>query len=217
MREQQLAGRSRQRRQPRTTDSRHGGPIAKNLLRQQPPATHVNQIWVTDITYLRTDEGWLYVAALLDLYSRRIVGWACGERLDATLCTTALHRALQQRRPPAGLLHHSDRGVQYASAEYRAALAQAGLTRSMSRKANCYDNAFIESFWSTLKTECTERQTFANRAQAELALFDYIETFYNPLRLHSSLAYRSPRDFEHCSPRTLHTTPPAPHTKKRLP
>lgn len=206
MRAQQLAGRSRRRRRPKTTDSRHGGPIARNLLRDQPQATQPNQIWVTDITYVRTDQGWLYVAALLDLFSRRIVGWACGEHLDASLCIQALQRALQQRRPALGLIHHSDRGVQYASHEYRQALTQAGFTRSMSRQGNCYDNAFIERFWSTLKTECTERQTFATRAEAELALFDYIETFYNPVRLHSSLGFRSPRDFEEGSPRTF--TPP---------
>jgi putative transposase len=213
MRQHHLAGRSRQRRKPKTTDSRHGGPIAQNLLRGQPLATRVDQIWVTDITYLRTGEGWLYVAALLDLYSRRIVGWATSDNLDATLCTRALQRALQHRHPPAGLLHHSDRGVQYACLEYRQALAQAGFTRSMSRKGNCYDNAFIESFWSTLKTECTERERFATRAQAELALFDYIETFYNPIRLHSSLDYRSPRDFELCSPRTSHRTDPGSASK----
>jgi putative transposase len=216
MRAQQLTGRSRQRRRPKTTDRRHGGPIARNLLRDQPQATQPNQIWVTDITYVRTAEGWLYVAAILDLFSRRIGGWACSAHLEASLCTQALQRALQQRRPALGLIHHSDRGVQYASLEYRQALAQAGFTRSMSRKGNCYDNAFIESFWSTLKTECTERQDFATRAQAELALFDYIETFYNPVRLHSSLGFRSPRDFEESSPRTF-TPPASAATKKRLP
>ena len=197
MREQQLVGRCRRRRKPRTTDSRHGGPIAQNLLRdEQLVATRTDQIWVTDITYVETGEGWLYVAALLDLYSRRIVGWACGDSLDTTLCTKALRRALQQRHPPAGLLHHSDRGVQYTSFEYRDALVAHGLKRSMSRKGNCYDNAFIESFWSTLKVECTDRERFATRGQAELAIFDYIETFSNPVRLHSSLGYLSPREFE---------------------
>jgi putative transposase len=216
MRAQQLTGRSRQRRRPKTTDSRHGGPIARNLLRDQPQATQPNQIWVTDITYVLTDEGWLYLAALLDLFSRRVVGWACGEHLDASLCTQALQRALQQRRPALGLIHHSDRGVQYASHKYCQAVAAAGFTRSMSRKGNCDDNAFIESFWSTLKIECTDRQSFATRAQAELAIFDYIETFYNPVRLHSSLGFRSPRDFEECSPRTF-TSPASPASKKRLP
>ena len=201
MRDQQLVGRCRRRRKPRTTDSRHGGPIAPNLLRdQQILATRIDQIWVTDITYVETGEGWLYVAALLDLYSRRIVGWACGHSLETTLCTNALERALQQRHPPAGLLHHSDRGVQYTAFEYRDVLAAYGLQRSMSRKGNCYDNAYIESFWSTLKEECTERQRFATRRQAELAIFDYIETFYNPVRLHSSLGYLSPREFELRSP-----------------
>jgi transposase InsO family protein len=207
MREQQLVGRSRRRRQPRTTDSRHGGPIAANLLRDKPLVTRINQIWVTDITYIPTQEGFLYVAALLDLHSRRIVGWACGDHLETTLCTAALQQALRHRRPSAELIHHSDRGVQYAALEYRQALVQAGLTRSMSRKGNCYDNAFIESFWSTLKTECTARQTFATRATAELAIFDYIETFYNPIRLHSALDFQSPRDFENSSPRIQDNNP----------
>ena len=200
MRQARLVGRCRKRRQPRTTDSRHGGPIAANLLREKPVLTRIDQIWVTDITYIPTEEGFLYVAALLDLHSRRIVGWACGDNLETTLCTKALKSALRHRRPSAELIHHSDRGVQYASLEYRESLVKAGLTRSMSRKGNCYDNAFIESFWSTLKTECTARQTFATRADAEFAIFDYIETFYNPIRLHSSLDYHSPRDFENAPP-----------------
>ena len=124
MRAQQLSGRSRRRRQPKTTDSRHGGPLAPNLLRQRLPPTRPNEIWVTDITYIHTGEGWLYLAAQLDLFSRRIVGWACRDNLDTTLCTRALERALQQRQPARGLLHHSDRGVQYASLEYRPALTK---------------------------------------------------------------------------------------------
>ncbi len=200
MRQSALVGRSRSRRKPRTTDSRHGGPIAANLLREKPLVSKIDQIWVTDITYIPTEEGFLYVAALLDLHSRRIVGWACSNNLETTLCANALTNALRHRRPTSKLIHHSDRGVQYASLEYRQSLAKAGLSRSMSRKGNCYDNAFIESFWSTLKTECTARRTFAKRADAELAIFDYIETFYNPIRLHSSLGYRSPRDFENAPP-----------------
>ena len=139
----------------------------------------------------------------------RIVGWACGDNLETTLCTKALTSALRHRRPSSKLIHHSDRGVQYASLEYRQSLLKAGLTRSMSRKGNCYDNAFIESFWSTLKTECTARTTFAKRADAELAIFDYIETFYNPVRLHSSLNYRSPRDFENAPPEPTTSSPQA--------
>jgi putative transposase len=216
MRAQQLAGRCRQRRRPRTTDSRHGGPIAANLLRAKPTITRRDQVWVTDITYIPTQEGFLYLAALLDLHSRKIVGWACRDHLDTTLCTAALHQALRQRRPGAELIHHSDRGVQYAALEYRQAIQQAGLTRSMSRKGNCYDNAFIESFWSTLKTECTARQRFATRAAAELAIFDYIETFYNPIRLHSALAFRSPCDFESVPPEPRPVTAGA-VSKKRLP
>jgi transposase InsO family protein len=219
MRQQQLAGRSRRRRKPRTTDSRHGGPIARNRLKELPAVTRPNQVWAGDITYLRTEEGWVYVAAFIDLFSRRIVGWACSHCLDATLCLEALQRALRERNAPEGLVLHTDRGVQYASLEYRHALDQLGFLRSMSRKANCYDNAFIESFWSTLKTECAEERRFATRAAAELAVFDYIETFYNPVRLHSSLGYLSPREFEQ---QIMFPSNPQPMTdqagnKKRLP
>lgn len=211
MREQQLVGRCRRPRKPRTTDSRHGGPIARNRLRHMPALTGPDQVWAGDITYLRTGEGWLYVAAFIDLYSRKIVGWACSHCLDTTLCLAALQRALRERDAPEGLVLHTDRGVQYASLAYRQALDQFGFLRSMSRKANCYDNAFIESFWSTLKTEWTDKHRFATRAEAELALFDYIETFYNPVRLHSSLGYLSPRDFEQ---QTLFPPNPQPTTDR---
>lgn len=152
---------------------------------------------MTDITYLRTAEGWLFLAAILDVWSRRVVGWACGATLHASLVLAALHDALQRRRPPKGLLHQSDRGSQYVDAEYVAALAAAGIERSMSRAGNCYDNAAMESFWSTLKTDTGLDDAIpASRRHAELAVFDYIETFYNPTRRHSSLGYLSPVAYE---------------------
>jgi len=197
MRAQGLRGRKKHRRHPRTTDSRHRQPVAKNLLAQRPAPTGPNQCWITDITYLRTAEGWLFLAAILDVWSRRVVGWACGPTLHASLVLAALQDALRRRRPPRGLLHHSDRGSQYVDDDYLKALAAAGIERSMSRAGNCYDNAAMESFWSTLKTDTgLDESTPASRRHAELAVFDYIETFYNPTRRHSSLGYRSPVAFE---------------------
>ncbi|MDB6170873.1 MAG: hypothetical protein JWL59_184 [Chthoniobacteraceae bacterium] len=191
-----LFGRSRTRRKPRTTDSEHDQPIAPNLLKDREPASAINEVWVTDITYIHTDEHWLYVAAVLDTFSRRIVGWAFGTSLATSLCLEALDMALIQRQPPKGLIHHSDRGVQYASKEYRQALADSHLIPSMSRKANCYDNAMAESFWSTLKTECVDRIHFKTLAEAKVAVFDFIECFYNPQRSHSSIGYLSPIAFK---------------------
>jgi transposase InsO family protein len=195
-----LRGRKKPRRRPRTTDSNHRHTPAKNLLAQRAAPSGPNQVWVTDITYIATAEGWLYLAAILDLWSRRIVGWACARTLHASLVHAALEKALRGRNPPRGLLHHSDRGFQYASAEYRAALSAAGVVCSMSRKANCYDNATMESFWSTLKTETGLDESIPiSRRAAELTIFDYIETFYNPSRRHSSLGYLSPVAFENHS------------------
>jgi transposase InsO family protein len=196
MRQKGIYGRSRRRRSPQTTDSNHDQPLAPNLLKDRAPASRINEVWVTDITYIPTDEGWLYLAGILDVYSRKIVGWSVSATLASELCLDALSTALQQRRPPKGLIHHSDRGVQYASHEYRHALHAAALVPSMSRRANCYDNALAESFWSTLKTECLHRAHFQTRAEASLAVFDFIECFYNPHRRHSSLGYRSPVAFE---------------------
>lgn len=196
MREQGLYGRQKASYRVQTTDSNHDQPIAPNRLLQAPTATAPNQLWVADITYVETAEGWLYLAAILDLYSRKIVGWAMSERIDTVLVLKALAMALLHRHPPAKLLFHSDRGVQYASRDYRQALDQAGLIPSMSRRANCYDNATIESFWSTLKLELVYRSTFSTRAQARTQIFDYIETFYNRQRAHSALGYLSPIDFE---------------------
>ena len=183
-------------RRARTTDSRHDHPIAPNLIKRDFTAAAPNLVWLADITYIDTDHGWLYLAAILDLYSRKIVGWAMGERNDTVLVLKALAMALLHRNPPAKLLFHSDRGVQYASGDYRQALNQAGLVASMSRRGNCYDNATMESFWSTLKLELVYRQSFDTRAAARTQIFDYIETFYNRHRTHSALDYHSPVDFE---------------------
>lgn len=196
MQQEGLCGRQQARYRVRTTDSKHDEPIAPNRLAAAPAPTAPNQAWVADITYIQTQEGWLFVAAILDLYSRKIVGWAMSQRIDTALILKALFMALLHRQPPAHLLFHSDRGVQYASAEYRRALAEAGLTASMSRKGNCYDNAAMESFWSTLKLELIYRRVFPTRCQARQEIFDYIETFYNRQRIHSALGYQSPVDFE---------------------
>jgi putative transposase len=196
MQEDGLCGRQKGRHRVQTTDSHHDEPIAPNRLAQAPRPTAPNQLWVADITYVFTHEGWLYVAAILDLYSRKIVGWAMGERIDTALALRALSMALLHRNPPGKLLFHSDRGVQYASADYRQALRQAGFVASMSRKGNCYDNASMESFWSTLKLELVYRRDFVSRRQAQTEIFDYIECFYNRQRSHSSLNFQSPVDFE---------------------
>jgi putative transposase len=192
-----LRGRQKARYRVQTTDSNHDEPIAPNRLAQAPAPRRPNQIWVADITYIDAGpDGWLYLAAILDLYSRKIVGWAMGERIDTSLILKALSMALLHRQPPANLLFHSDRGVQYASADYRRALTQAAITASMSRKGNCYDNAAMESFWSTLKLELVYRRAFQSHCQARQEIFDYIETFYNRQRIHSALGYLSPVDFE---------------------
>ena len=192
-----LRGRKKHRRRPRTTDSRHAHAPAPNRLAQDTAPTGPNQAWMTDITYIETGEGWLYLAAILDVWSRRVIGWCCGPTLHVSLVLTALNRALRQRRPAMGLVHHSDRGVQYACQEYRQALSAAGIVCSMSRKGNCYDNAAMESFWSTLKTDTAlDEAVPISRRAAELIVFDYIETFYNPTRRHSSLGYLSPVAFE---------------------
>jgi len=187
MNKEGLGGRQKGRYRVQTTDSNHHEPIAPNRLAEAPKATAPNQIWVADITCIQTGEKWVYLAAILDLYSRKIVGWAMSERIDTLLILKALDMARLHRDPAKVLLFHSDRGVQYASANYCAALAQAGFVPSMSRKGNCYDNACIESFWSTLKLEMIYRREFATRRQAQAAIFDYIEIFYNRQRAHSAL------------------------------
>jgi putative transposase len=183
-------------RRVRTTDSRHDFPIAANLLDRNFSADAPNRIWLADITYVETDQGWLYLAAVMDLYSRRIVGWAMGDHLRAELPLTALTMAISAQRPGADLIHHSDRGVQYASAEYRKAMQSVGFRASMSRKADCYDNAPMESFFHTLKTELVYQGHYATRADATRDIFAYIEGFYNRTRRHSAIGYISPIEME---------------------
>ena len=185
-----------QPRRGRTTDSRHDLPIAPNLLNRNFSAAAPNQVWLTDITYVETDQGWLYLAAVMDLYSRRIVGWAMDDHLRTELPLAALNMAISTRRPDPDLIHHSDRGVQYASTDYRTALKSAGMQASMSRRADCYDNAPMESFFHTLKTEQVHHQKYATREQAKCDIFAYIEGFYNRTRRHSSIGYNSPIQIE---------------------
>ena len=196
MRQFQLFGRSRRRYRVMTTDSRHDQPVAPNRLAERPAPDGPNQVWVADITYVPTAEGWLYLAGVLDLYSRKIVGWAMDQNIDTRLVLASWQMAVGRRRPGSSLLFHSDRGCQYASAEFRRALQENKVVASMSRKANCYDNAAMESFWSTLKHELIYRANFRTRDEARNAIFEFIEVFYNRTRLHSSLNYLSPVDFE---------------------
>jgi len=179
-----------------TTDSNHKLPIASNRLNQEFTADQPDKIWLTDITYIPTAEGWLYLAVVLDLYSRRIVGWPLSDSLHRQLVIEALKMAITTRQPPPGLLHHSDRGSQYASDDYQALLTQARMVASMSRKGNCYDNAPVESFFATLKTELVYHQQYVTRAEARLDIFEYIEVFYNRFRRHSALGYKSPVTYE---------------------
>jgi len=193
-----LGLRARQKRafKPKTTDSNHPHPIAPNRLKEAVGPQALNKVWVTDITYVATGQGWVYLAGVMDLCSRKIVGWACANHLKTPLVQEALSQAIASRRPAAGLMHHSDRGVQYASQDYRAELEEIKSVPSMSAAGCCYDNAAMESFWSTLKTEWLHQKSFQTQREAELAIFDYIETFYNPKRLHSALGYQSPVEFE---------------------
>ena len=191
-----LRGRQKGRYRVLTTDSNHDHPIAPNRLAEAPAACAPNQIWVADITYIHTREGWLFLAGILDLFSRKIVGWAMSDSIDSALVLKALSMAVLHRDPPADLLFHSDRGVQYAAGNFRDALARAGLVPSMSRRGNCYDNASMESFWSTLKLELVYRRDFATHGQARSEIFDYIEAFYNRHRIHTALGGLSPTAFE---------------------
>jgi putative transposase len=184
------------RRYKRTTDGDHGGPVAPNILDQDFTATAPNQKWGVDISYLWTAEGWLYLAIVLDLYSRRIIGWAVSDRLKKDLAITALKRAIAIRRPPPGVIHHSDRGSQYCSDAYQKLLTSHGFVLSMSGKGNCYDNAMVETVFKTLKSELIWRTVYKTRNQAEIEITQYIEGFYNPRRRHSALGYQSPIQFE---------------------
>jgi putative transposase len=196
MRDAGISAQTSRRFVPKTTDANHPHPIAPNLLDQNFNAARPDQKWVCDITYVRTEEGWLYVAAVMDLCSRKIVGWSMAEHMRAELVNQALHAALMTRRPSSGLLHHSDRGVQYACGDYQQLLQANDLVCSMSRTGNCYDNAAMESFWSTLKRERVHRHQYAIRNQAAQSIFEYIEVFYNRKRRHSALGYVSPEQFE---------------------
>lgn len=195
MRRLGLAARQRRRFVPRTTVSDLGSPVAPNRKAEAPTPAAVNQIWVADITYLPILGGFVYLAAVMDLYSRRIIGWALAPNMERDLVVAALRQALGRRPSRQDCLHHSDRGSQYASQDYRRLLQEHGMEASMSRAGNCYDNAAMESFWSSLKTEGLS-SNLTDEAAVRLAVFDYIETFYNPKRRHSALGYQSPVDFE---------------------
>jgi putative transposase len=189
-----LCGRPR-RRFVKTTDSNHAEPIAANLLQRDFTATRPDQKWLADITYIRFTEGWLYLAVILDCFSRRIVGWSLSRVIDADLVCAALEMALRRRCPQSDLVHHSDRGVQYASRPLRKRLKEVGVTMSMSRKGDPWDNAMMESFFGSLKTEWITTD-YATEAQARMEVFKYIEMFYNPTRRHSALGYLSPAEYE---------------------
>jgi putative transposase len=184
------------RRYKKTTDSTHGGPVAPNQLDQDFSAEGPNQKWGVDISYIWTAEGWLYLAVVIDLYSRRVVGWAVSDRMKKDLAITALKRAIATRRPKPGLIHHSDRGSQYCADEYQKILKAHGMQISMSGKGNCYDNSMVETFFKTLKSELIWRAVFLSRWQAERAIGTFIDGFYNPTRRHSALGYKSPILFE---------------------
>ena len=179
-----------------TTDSNHGFPVAPNVVDRDFAALKPNEVWLADITYVPTREGWLYLAAVEDLYSRRVVGWSMGTTMESRLVVDALEMAVRQRFPDAGLVAHSDRGSQYASEHYRRALADKGITCSMSRKGDCYDNAPMESFFATLKKELVHHEDYPTIEAAKASLFEYIEVFYNRFRRHSSLGYVAPAEFE---------------------
>ncbi len=196
MRHAGLRGLAALPRRTRTTDSRHSYPIAPNRLGRNFLARRPGQIWLADLTYIPTGEGWLYLAAVLDLHTRKIVGWSMRERLYTEIALEALNMAIERQRPAPGLIHHSDRGIQYAAEAYRQALARSGITPSMSRKGDCLDNAPMESFFHTLKTERVHHRIYATRADDRRDLFQYIEGFYNSRRLHSALGYLSPAHVE---------------------
>ena len=195
MRHDNLKGQRRYRK-VRTTDSSYALPVVENVLNREFSAEKPDQKWVADITYIPTDEGWLYLAGVLDLYSRKIVGWAMSNLIDTDLVEKALRMAYYQRQPSKGLLHHSDRGSQYASYQIRELLTANHTQISMCRKANCWDNAVMESFWGTLKNEWVHHRHYKTRMEAKTDIFGYIEGFYNTVRLHSTLGYLSPVEFE---------------------
>src|SRR5262249_20299860 len=196
MRQHGVVAKSARKFRVRTTDSNHDLPVADNLLDRQFNPSQANEAWVADITYIPTREGWLYLAAVEDLYSRRVVGWAMADHQESRLVVDALEMAIKRRLPGEGLLAHSDRGSQYASEHYQRLLARHGIACSMSRRADCWDNAPMESFFASLKKELVHDADFATRASARVAIFEYIEVFYNGQRRHSSLGYVSPAEYE---------------------
>jgi putative transposase len=196
MRSRGLRARQKRRFRPKTTQSDHKLPVAPNWLAKVPKPDRPGQVWLADITYIQTQEGWLYFSGLLDHCSRRCVAWHADDSLESSLVATTWKKACINQPLEPGLLHHSDRGVQYASTQFQNLLHSYGAAASMSRKGNPYDNAMMESFFATLKTECFQNQIPKSRREAKLILFDYIETFYNRYRLHSSLGYQSPLEFE---------------------
>jgi len=179
-----------------TTDSKHNFPVAANLLDRQFDVESPNCAWVSDITYIPTGEGWLYLATILDLYSRKIIGWSMDSSVSRQIVLDALEMAVGARKPAKGLIHHSDRGSQYASGDYRKALAEHGMVCSMSRKGDCWDNAVMESFYRSLKTELVHQQDYKTKEEARRKIFEYVEVFYNRQRIHSYLGYVSPVDYE---------------------
>jgi transposase InsO family protein len=196
MRENDVRAKQCKKHKPMTTDSNHDLPVAPNILDRRFHWEQPNQAWVTDLTCIRTDEGWLYLAVIIDLFSRRIVGWAMGDDMSRHLPLRALEMAVQRRRPPPRLIHHSDRGSQYASADYQKALEKYGMICSMSRKGNCWDNAVAESFFHTLKVELVHDEKFKTRREATAAVFEYMEVFYDGQRIHSALGGLTPAQFE---------------------
>lgn len=196
MREQGLVARQKRKWRPTTTQSEPNNPVAQNYWARFPRPDKINHVWVADITYIETAQGWLYLSGIMDACSRKIVGWHTGDDLQTPLVTEAWKQALLNRRPDTGLLHHSDRGSQYTSSEFRSLLQNSGAAASMSRRGNCYDNAHQESFWATLKAECFGDFIPETKQQAKIMIFDYIHCFYNPKRRHSSLNYLSPDKYE---------------------
>ena len=195
MRRNNIAAKTR-RKFKATTQSKHQFPVAPNLLNRNFKASAPNQVWLSDLTYVWTEEGWLYLAVILDVFNRQIVGWGMGDRLTADLALRAFHQAVGMRHPAPGLIFHSDRGVQYACSEFRKVLQENKMIQSMSGKGNCYDNAMMESFFHTLKTELIYFKKYQTRIEAKGEIFEYIGVFYNRIRRHSSLGYQSPLAFE---------------------
>ena len=196
MREHEIRAKTKRKFVPRTTDARHGQPVVGNVLDREFDADLPDHKWVVDITYIATDEGWLYLAGVMDLCSRKIVGWSMADHMETTLVSDALRMAIARRSPGGELLHHSDRGCQYASDDYMHLLRTHGMEASMSGVGQCWDNAAMESFWATLKTEMVHHGRYQTREQARASIFEYIEVFYNRKRIHSSLGYVSPEQFE---------------------